>query len=395
MITQVRAEVQSYLPELIAIRRDIHRHPETGFEEFRTADIVAEKLQSWNIPVSRGIAKTGVIGTLAGKRSGRRTIGLRADMDALPMVEANTFEHRSAHAGRMHACGHDGHTTMLLGAARYLAAHNDFAGTVHFIFQPAEESFGGARVMIEDGLLERYPCDAIYGMHNFPSLEAGRFGIRTGPMMAASDTWTAVFRGTGGHGGVGAHKGTDPTCSMAQFLTAVQTIVGRSVAPSESAVVSVGCLSGGSLDAPNVIPSEVTVCGTARSFTPETRLTLERRLGELAGACAAAYGCDAELEYRKRYPPLVNSKAEVEVAVSAARAVVGHDNVISDIAPFTGGEDFAFFLEKAPGAYMFIGNDRDGEASIGLHDRRYDFNDDIISLGVSYFIEIINLELCR
>lgn len=385
--------LRTYERELIAIRRDIHRHPETGFEETRTSEIVAQKLTEWGIEIRRGIAKTSVVGTLKGSLPGERSIALRADMDALPIAEDNDLEYRSAHAGRMHACGHDGHTAMLLGAARYLATHRDFAGTVHLVFQPAEESLGGARVMIEEGFLEQFPVEAIYGIHNFPSLAAGRFAIRLGAMMAASDTWTARFIGTGGHGGVGAHKGTDPTCSAAQFVAALQTIVGRSIAPSESAVVSVGHISAGAFDAPNVIPADVLVRGTARSFSNETRLALKRRLTELADSFASAFGCTAELEYQMRYPPLVNSPAQVQLAVSAAAAVVGADNVDDDALPFTAGEDFAFFLERIPGAYMFIGNDRAGQRTVGLHEPDYDFNDDILSLGSQYFVEIVHREL--
>jgi amidohydrolase len=387
-----RRIIGGYEHDLIAIRHDLHRYPETGFNEHRTSDVVANLLSSYGLTVHRGIARTGLVATLPGRTPGGRTIALRADMDALPIVEANDFEYASRHEGCMHACGHDGHTTMLLGAARYLSEHNDFAGRVLFVFQPAEESLGGARVMIEDGLLERFPCDAIYAMHNFPSLPAGHFAIRTGPMMAASDTWSVTFEGTGGHGGVGVHRGTDPISPAAQFIASVQTIVGRNVAPCDAAVVSVGHIAAGSAEAPNVIPRRVHIAGTARSFLTETRAELERRLGELAHGTASAFACAADYKYHRRYPPLVNHPREARLAAAAAAAVAGEDQVGADAALFTGGEDFAFFLEKVPGAYIFIGNDG-VDSSAGLHSSRYDFNDDILTVGARYFVEVVQREL--
>ena len=256
--------------ELTAIRRDIHRHPETAFEEQRTAQIVADKLQSWGIEVHRGLATTGVVGTLKGKRPGQKTIGLRADMDALHLQEKNEFDYASVHANKMHACGHDGHTTMLLGAAKHLAAAPDFAGTVHFIFQPAEEGLGGARVMIEEGLFDKFNCDAVYGMHNMPGFPSGHFAIRAGAMLASSDSWQVTFKGTGGHGAM-PDRGTDPTYVAGQFIVAVQGIVGRNVPPSQTAVLSVGHIAAGSAGSPNVIPSEVLISGTARSFSADVR----------------------------------------------------------------------------------------------------------------------------
>ena len=261
--------------DLTALRRDIHRHPETAFEEKRTAQIVAEKLQGWGIEVHRGLAKTGVVGTLKGKRPGQKTIGLRADMDALHLQEKNDFDYASVNANKMHACGHDGHTTMLLGAAKHLAAAPDFAGTVHFIFQPAEEGLGGARVMIEEGLFDKFNCDTVYGMHNMPGIPAGTFAIRPGAMMAASDTWSATFKGTGGHGAM-PHRGTDPTFAAAQFIVAVQGIVGRNVPAVSTAVLSIGHIQAGTFGSPNVIPSEVLIRGTSRSYSPEVRDLLER-----------------------------------------------------------------------------------------------------------------------
>jgi hippurate hydrolase len=343
--------------------------------------------------VHRGLATTGVVGTLKGKRPGQKTIGLRADMDALHLQEKNEFAHRSTIDGKMHACGHDGHTTMLLGAARQLAADPDFAGTVHFIFQPAEEGLGGARVMIEQGLFDLFPCDAVYGMHNMPGLPVGRFAIRTGPMLAASDSWTAVFHGTGGHGSA-PNRGTDPTMPAASFILGVQGIVGRNVPPTETAVLSVGHIAGGSFNAPNVIPSEVTVRGTSRSYRPAVRDILEKRLGEVARATADGWGCTVDYTYQRRYPPLVNAAEQTAVAIAAASATVGADNVDANTPPVTGAEDFAFMLEKKPGAYIMIGNG--GDAAGGchyVHTPLYDFNDSIILTGVAYWLNIVQHEL--
>ncbi len=274
----ILAGLKAYESELIAIRRDIHRHPETGFEERRTAAIVAEKLKSWGIEVAEGIAKTGVVGTLRGARPGQRSIGLRADLDALNIEEIAGREHRSTVPGKMHACGHDGHTTMLLGAARYLAQRPDFAGEVHFIFQPAEEGLGGGRLMVEEGLFERFPVDAVYGMHNAPGLPAGTLASRKGPFFAASDTWTVTFRGSGGHGGAGAHLATDPTLVLAQFITAIQTIVSRNVQAIDVAVISVGHILAGHFNSPNISPAEAVVRGTSISCLTERTGTYSKKI---------------------------------------------------------------------------------------------------------------------
>jgi hippurate hydrolase len=387
-------DMQAFEAELTAIRRDIHKHPETAFEEVRTADIVAGKLAAWGIEVSRGLAKTGVVGTLKGKRPGQRAIALRADMDALNLQERNDFAHCSVHAGKMHACGHDGHTAMLLGAARHLAAKPDFAGTLHFIFQPAEEGQGGARVMMEEGLFDRHSCDTVYGMHNMPGLAVGTFAIRTGAMLASSDSWTVTFKGTGGHGAMPS-RGTDPTMPAASFVLATQTVIGRNVPSHEAAVISVGHLAGGAFGSPNVIPSEVMVRGTARSFSAPVRDVLERRLGELAHSLAAAHGCTAEYQYERRYPVLVNAAEQTRVAVEAAARTVGRDNVNPDVTPLAGAEDFAFMLEKKPGAYIMIGNggaEGDGGCH-NVHTPLYDFNDSILPLGAAYWVNLVQLEL--
>jgi amidohydrolase len=379
--------------ELTAIRRDIHRHPETAFEERRTAQIVADKLQSWGIEVHRGLATTGVVGTLKGKRPGQKTIGLRADMDALHLQEKNEFDYASVHANKMHACGHDGHTTMLLGAAKHLAAAPDFAGTVHFIFQPAEEGLGGARVMIEEGLFDRFNCDAVYGMHNMPGFPSGHFAIRAGAMLASSDSWQVTFKGTGGHGAM-PDRGTDPTYVAGQFIVAVQGIVGRNVPPSQTAVLSVGHIAGGSAGSPNVIPSEVLISGTARSFSADVRDLLERRLAEVAAGIAQAGGCTAESKYLRRYPALVNSVEQTSLAVEAAAMTVGRENVDPNTPRISGAEDFAFMLEKKPGAYIMIGNGGPDEGGChNVHSPLYDFNDRILTTGAAYWVNLVQLEL--
>ncbi|MBI2738697.1 MAG: amidohydrolase [Rhodospirillales bacterium] len=379
--------------ELTAIRRDIHRHPETAFEEQRTAQIVADKLQSWGIEIHRGLATTGVVGTLRGKRPGQKTIGLRADMDALHLQEKNEFDYASVHANKMHACGHDGHTTMLLGAAKHLAASPDFAGTVHFIFQPAEEGLGGARVMIEEGLFDRFNCDAVYGMHNMPGIASGTFAIRSGPMLASSDSWEVTFKGTGGHGAM-PDRGTDPTYVAGQFIVAIQGIVGRNVPPSQAAVLSVGHIAAGTPGSPNVIPSEVLIKGTARSFSPDIRDLLERRLSEVAAGIAQAGGCTAESKYHRRYPALVNAVEQTSLAVEAAALTVGRENVDPNTPRISGAEDFAFMLEKKPGAYIMIGNGGPDEGGChNVHSPLYDFNDRILTTGAAYWVNLVQLEL--
>jgi hippurate hydrolase len=387
-------ELKAFEPELIEIRHDIHRHPEVGFEETRTAKVVADRLRSWGIDVVEGIAKTGVVGTLKGKRPGQRAIGLRADLDALNIREIEGREYRSTIPGKMHACGHDGHTTMLLGAARYLAEYPDFGGHVHFIFQPAEEGMGGGRVMVEEGLFERFPVDAVYGMHNAPGLPVGSFATRKGPFMAASDTWTVTFHGTGGHGGAGAHLATDPTIVLAQFIMGLQTIVSRNVQAIETAVVSVGHVSGGHIGAPNIIPSEVLISGTSRSYRPKIRDLLERRISEIAHAIAGAYGCRAVVDYSRRYPPLVTYAEQTDISVAAAKALVGEENVNGEMWQLTGAEDFSFMLEARPGGFVMIGNGVAPDGSFhDVHTPDYDFNDEILTLGAGYWVSLVREEL--
>jgi amidohydrolase len=385
-----RRTIDSHVAELTAIRRDIHQHPEMAYEENRTADIVAKNLEKWGLEVHRGLGGTGVVGTLR-RGDSNRAIGLRADMDALYIQEKNTFDHKSVHDGKMHACGHDGHTTMLLGAARFLAEHSEMDGTLHFIFQPAEEGLAGAKAMIDDGLFDKFPCDAVYGLHNMPGIETGHIGVRPGPILAASDRWTVVFRGTGGHGSM-PHQGTDPTIAAAQFVIAAQTIVSRNTDPLDTTVISLGHLAGGDPGALNIIPSEVRIGGTARSFTKKARAILERRIPEVAEAVAAVHDCTAEAAYTKGYPATVNWTEQTEISIKAAEAAVGTTQVDPNINPLPGGEDFAFMLQELPGCYAFIGNGlKSGDEFV--HAPRYDFNDDIIANGVSYWVELAKAEL--
>jgi len=376
--------IADFQADMAGWRRDLHAHPETAFEEHRTADIVARLLESFGIAIERGVARTGVIGTLSGSRPGGRAIALRADMDALPIDEKNGFAHASQHHGRMHACGHDGHTAMLLGAAKYLAETRNFAGTVHFIFQPAEENEGGARVMVEEGVLERYPVEAVYGMHNWPGLPAGQFAIRPGPMMAAFDIFEITVAGRGAHAAM-PHLGVDPVVAAAQIVGALQTIASRNVDPLAGVVVSVTQIHGG--DTWNVIPDEVVLRGTTRSFDPAVREALEPAIRRVAEGACAALGASMTMRYERRYPPTVNSPAETEMAAATAAALVGGDNVRGDLLPSMGAEDFAWFLENKPGAYIWIGNGA-GAGQAMLHNPHYDFNDEILPLGASYWARL-------
>ncbi len=381
-------------PELRAIRQDIHANPELGLEEHRTAALVAEKLRGWGIETTEGVGGTGVVGTIKGRLPGQRAVGLRADMDALALTEQTDLPYASMAAGKMHACGHDGHTTMLLGAARYLAEHRDFAGTVQLIFQPAEEGRGGALAMLNDGLFERFPVDSVYGMHNTPGLPVGKFRIRKGPCAAGGAGWRVTFRGKGGHGGSTPHLTQDLTVVQAHFVLGLQSIVGRNVSPLEPAVISVGYLSGGDLNATNVMPSEVVVAGTARYYAREVRETLERRIRELAEGLATMHGAAADVFIRWGAVPVVNHDAETDVAAAAARAIVGDEAVSTDAPKSTGGEDFAFMLEKRPGAIIGIGNGVSPDGTWhALHTPKYDFNDEILPLGAAYWVSIVREEL--
>ena len=374
---------KSWQNDLTAMRRDIHAHPETAFEEFRTADLVSERLESYGIEVHRGLAKTGVVGVLKAG-TGNRAIGLRADMDALPIEELNDFAHRSTHRGKMHACGHDGHTTMLLGAARYLAETREFDGTVHFIFQPAEENEGGGGVMVEEGLFEKFPCELVYGMHNMPGLEVGHFAVRQGPIMAAFDRFTVHIQGKGAHAAL-PHTGVDPIVVGAQLVTAWQSLVSRATDPIDSVVLSVTKFHGG--DAYNVIPDRIELGGTIRSFRADTRDRMERQLREMGERLCTAFGASFEMRYDRCYPATVNTNDETGYAAAAAAKVVGAANVNPNTPPLMGSEDFAFMLQARPGCYILIGNGA-GEGACMVHNPHYDFNDDILTLGARYWVQL-------
>jgi len=390
----VPERIEADAAELTAIRQDIHAHPESGLQEVRTAALVAEKLTAWGIAHTTGIGGTGGVATIQGSRAGQRAIGLRADMDCLFITERTGLPHASTVPGKMHACGHDGHTTMLLGAAHELARNPDFAGTVHLIFQPAEEGLGGAKAMLADGLFDRFPCDAIYGLHNMPGLAPGHFSIRTGPFLAAGDRFTVAFLGSGGHGGAAPHLASDVTVAQANFVMALQTIVSRSVAPVETAVVSVGSITGGDPNSPNVMPARITLTGTCRTFRESMRDTVERRMRELAASIGAAYGCRAEVDYVRGGIPLVNQAEQTGVAAAAASALAGPAAVATDAPPITGGEDFANMLQVVPGAFMFIGNGSGpGPHGAGLHTPDYDFNDAILPVGAAWWVGVVREEL--
>ena len=375
--------------DLIEIRHELHRHPELGFEEHFTAELVARELTRYGVDaVHRGVGRTGVVAVIRGRTdtSGRR-IGLRADMDALPIAEENRFDHRSTHAGVMHACGHDGHTTMLLGAARHLAATRDFDGVAHLIFQPGEEGYGGAQKMIEDGLFERFPCDAVYAMHNWPSLPPGTIAVRPGPMMAAADRVTIHIEGRGGHG---AHPylAIDPVVVAAHIITAAQSIVSRNVNPIDAAVISLCSLQAGNPGAMSVIPREATIVGTVRTFKRETQDMIEARLSELVQSVAQGFGAKARVDYERVYPATINSRDEALFGQQTALELVGEAQMVPDLDPSMGSEDFAFMLQQRPGAYFRIGQGG-SESGCFLHNTSYDFNDAILPLGVALFVRLI------
>jgi hippurate hydrolase len=379
--------IRSYHAELRALRRDIHAHPELAFEESRTAALVAERLKGWGIEVHTGLARTGVVGVIPGRNRGGRAIGLRADMDCLPIEEMNSFGHKSTHPGRMHACGHDGHTTMLLGTARYLAETRNFDGTAYVIFQPAEEGGGGGQVMVKEGLFERFPADAVYAIHNYPALPAGTIAVRGGPMMAATDEVEITVRGRGGHAAF-PHLAVDPVVVAAHVITALQTVASRSVDPVEAVVVSLCSMQTSQLGAFNVIPDAVRMLGTVRTFTPHTRDLAERRIAEIAAKVAEAFGGSAEARYTRGYPATVNSAAEAAFAARVGERVFGRDKVITDFAPVMGGEDFSYMLLARPGAYVFLGQGG-GPSACFLHNPGYDFNDEVIPLGAGYLAALV------
>jgi amidohydrolase len=371
-------------------RRDIHAHPELGFDEQRTSDFVAQKLAEFGYEVHRGVGRTGVVGRLRAGTS-PRSIGLRADMDALPIEEATNLTYRSRHQGRMHACGHDGHTAMLLGAARYLAETREFDGTINVIFQPAEEGLGGGAAMVEDGLFERFPCDAIFGMHNRPGLAIGKFQIRTGPMMAGGGYFDITVTGRGAHG-ARPEVGIDPVIVASHITTALQTIVSRNVRPLDTAVLSVTQIHAG--EAYNVIPEHASIRGTARAFAPETLRLIEDNMRRIASGVAGGFGATAELDFRILFPPLVNDAAETEFIAETAAELVGADNVNRNGNLVMASEDFSYMLNRRPGAYIQIGNG-DGTGGCEVHNPGYDFNDMALPFGASLFVRLAERKLAR
>jgi len=384
----VLSHIKQNQERLVALRRDIHAHPETAFEEQRTSAMVVEVLSAAGIEVHRGIAETGVVGVLRSGTS-ERAIGLRADMDALPIHEQNPFPHRSHFDGKMHACGHDGHTAMLLGAAEYLAATGNFDGTVYFIFQPAEEGEGGARVMIEEGLFERFPMQAVFGMHNWPGLPAGQFAIMPGPMMASADQFDIVIKGHGAHAAM-PHQGADPVAAGSALVQALQTIVSRTLDPLDAAVLSVTRFHAG--DAYNVIPDHATLGGTVRAFRPEVQDRVEAAMERICSGVAAGFGVQVALDYRRGYPATINSVNESEICRNIAAGLVGNESVRTDMRPSMGAEDFSFMLQERPGCYVWLGNGM-GEGGCMLHNPHYDFNDDVLVLGASYWARLTEHKL--
>ena len=378
---------------IAAVRRDIHAHPELCFEEVRTADVIAAKLTEWGIPIHRGLGTTGVVGIVQGRDGGAcgRAIGLRADIDALPMQEFNTFPHASKHAGKMHACGHDGHTAMLLAAAKYFSKHRDFDGTVYLIFQPAEEGGGGAREMIKDGLFEKFPMQAVFGMHNWPGLPAGSFAVSPGPVMASSNEFKITIRGKGAHGAM-PHLGIDPVPVACQMVQGFQNIISRNKKPVEAGVISVTMIHTG--EATNVVPDHCELQGTVRTFTIELLDLIERRMKEVAEHTCAAFEATCEFKFVRNYPPTVNTPAEAAFAAKVMAGIVGESQVLPQ-EPTMGAEDFSFMLQAKPGAYVFIANGDGSHREMGhgggpctLHNPSYDFNDDLIPLGGTYWVEL-------
>jgi amidohydrolase len=386
------AQIMQFAPELTSLRRDLHAHPELGFEERYTARRVQTALEVCGVDeVHTGIGKTGVVGVIRGRTHGSgRLIGLRADMDALTMTEQNEFAWKSTKSGMMHGCGHDGHTAMLVGAARYLAETRDFDGTAVLIFQPGEEGFAGAKAMIEDGLFDRFPVEAVYGMHNWPAMRPGTIGTNPGPLMAAADRVTIEITGKGGHG-AHAYLAVDPVVVAAHIITAVQTIVSRNVRPIDSAVISLCAMQAGDVHAMSVIPGKATLVGTVRTFSPDVQDLVERRLNELCSAVALGFGATAVVTYERVYPATINTPREADFAATVAESLVGADHVVRDMDPSMGAEDFSFMLQVKPGAYLRIG--QGGEGSCMLHNARYDFNDEILPLGSALHASLIERAL--
>jgi hippurate hydrolase len=388
------ARIQTFHPELIALRRELHAHPELGFEEVFTSKRVVESLKVCGVDsLHTGIGKTGVVALIHGRgfsaSNPGRMIGLRADMDALPMLESNTFGWRSAKQGLMHGCGHDGHTAMLVGAARYLAETGNFAGTAVLIFQPGEEGYAGARAMIQDGLFEQFPVQSVFAMHNWPAMRPGTVGINPGPMMAAADRLTIEITGRGGHG-AHPYQTVDPVLVAAHIITAVQSIVSRNVKAVESAVISICAMSAGDLGAQSVVPGIAKLVGTVRTFSPVVQDLVERRLKELCTSVAKGFGASANVQFDRMYPATINTPAEAQFAGDVAAALVGEDKVVRNLEPSMGAEDFSFMLQAKPGAYLRLGQGaQDGKGACNLHNSLYDFNDDVLPLGSALFAGLV------
>ena len=379
---------KAWVADLVSIRRDIHAHPEMAFKESRTSDLIAAKLKEFGLPFERGIAKTGIVATLRCGTS-PRAIALRADMDALPIVERNGFAHASTHTGVMHACGHDGHATMLLGAAQLLAQSRNFDGTVYFVFQPAEENEGGGRVMVDEGLFERYPVEAVYGMHNWPGLDTGKFAVHSGPVMAAVDLFDIDISGRGAHAAM-PHQGDDPVVALGELIGALQTVVSRTADPAEAVVLSITKVHAGNTS--NVVPSLATLHGTCRYFNPAMSHVVEARMKRLVDGLCAAHGLKGSVRYERKCPATINSEGPAAVAALAASDVVGAANVLKGLAPSMGCEDFAHMLSVKQGCYVWIGNGP-GEGGCTLHSAHFDFNDDIIVQGMQYWAALVRRSL--
>ncbi|MDB5850065.1 MAG: amidohydrolase [Rhodoferax sp.] len=382
---------------IAAVRRDIHAHPELCFEEVRTADVVAAKLTEWGIPIHRGLGTTGVVGIIK-HGNGTRAVGLRADMDALPLQEFNTFAHKSQHDGKMHACGHDGHTAMLLAAAQHLAKNRNFDGTVYLIFQPAEEGGGGAREMIKEGLFEQFPMEAVFGMHNWPGMPVGQFAVSPGPVMASSNEFKITIHGKGSHAAL-PHNGIDPVPIACQMVQGFQTIISRNMKPIDAGVISVTMIHAGA--ATNVVPDSCELQGTVRTFSLEVLDLIEQRMQQVAENISAAFGARCEFAFKRNYPPTVNHPEEAAFARQVMTGIVGAANVVKQ-EPTMGAEDFAFMLQAKPGAYVFIANGDGAHREMGhgggpctLHNPSYDFNDDLIPLGATYWVQLAEAFLAR
>lgn len=389
MADKVLPAVGEIAADMVALRHQIHAHPELAFEEFATSDLVAKRLTEWGYTVHRGLAGTGVVATLK-RGSGPKRLGLRADMDALPIQESTGLPYASQVPGKMHACGHDGHTAILLAAARAIAQNPDFDGTLNLIFQPAEEGLGGGRRMVEDGLFERFPCDAIFALHNMPGFPVGKFGFKDGSFMASSDSVTVTVTGRGGHGSA-PHLAADPIVAAAHIVVALQTIVSRNVDPRDMAVVSVGAIHGG--DAPNVIPASVLMRLTVRAYRPDIRAMLRERITDLVQSQARTLGVQAEVEYHWRYPALVNDVASTAFARQVALDWLGEEGLLPPLQPLTGSEDFSFMLEQCPGSYLIVGNGEGEHHSTGgcmVHNPGYDFNDAMLPIAASYWVQLVH-----